>query len=121
MKKSNKLIHLFMIIYLMLFGFKTIVLADNGGLSCDSWGDFKNDIQNVFNFLKVAVPLLVIGLSSYDFVKAVAAKDNKDVKKAFQRLLKRFLYAILLFFLPVLINFLLDLAGTNTRICEWMG
>ena len=121
MKKSKKLIHLFMIIYLMLFGFKTIVLADNGGLSCDSWGDLKNDIQNVFNFLKFAVPLLVIGLSSYDFVKAVAAKDNKDVKKAFQRLLKRFLYAILLFFLPVLINFLLELAGTNTKICEWMS
>ena len=45
----------------------------------------------------------------------------KDVKKAFQRLLKRFLYAILLFFLPTLINYLLDLAGTNTKICEWMS
>lgn len=121
MKKSNKLIYLVMVFYIVLFSFKTVVLADNGGVSCDSWGDLKNDIQNAFNFLKVVVPLLVIGLSTYDFIKAVAAKDNKDVKKAFQRLLKRFLYAILLFFLPTLINYLLDLAGTNTKICEWMS
>lgn len=121
MKKSNKLIYLVMVFYIVLFCFKTVVLADNGGVSCDSWGDLKNDIQNAFNFLKVVVPLLVIGLSTYDFIKAVAAKDNKDVKKAFQRLLKRFLYAILLFFLPTLINYLLDLAGTNTKICEWMS
>lgn len=98
-----------------------VTVTDTASLGCSSWGDLKNDIQNVFNFLKVVVPLLVIGLSTYDFIKAVAAKDNKDVKKAFQRLLKRFLYAILLFFLPVLINFLLDLAGTNVKICEWMS
>lgn len=100
---------------------KEITVTNTASFGCSSWGDLKNDIQNAFNFLKVVVPLLVIGLSTYDFIKAVAAKDNKDVKKAFQRLLKRFLYAILLFFLPTLINYLLDLAGTNTKICEWMS
>ncbi len=115
MKKNKKIIYIFLYIYLVLFGFKTIVFAD--GLSCDSWGDLKTDLQNIFNFLKVVVPLLVIGLSSYDFIKAVTAKDEKDVKKAFQKLLKRFMYAIILFFLPVLLNFLLDLAGTNSSVC----
>ena len=116
MKKNNKkIIYIFMLLYLVLFGFKTIVLA--AGLSCDSWGYLNQDLQNIFNFAKIAVPLLVIGLSTYDFIKAVTSKEAKDIKKAFNTLLKRLGLAIIFFFLPVLLNFLLDLIGTNSKIC----
>lgn len=117
MKKFNKVIYLIMIFYLVIFGFKTVVLAAGNELNCDSWGEVLVDIQNVFNFLKVAVPLIIICLSTYDFVKAVAGKDNKDVKKAFQRLMKRFLYALILFFLPIIINYILYLVGMNSSVC----
>lgn len=115
MKLKNNKINIFMIIFLVFFAFETIVFADS--LNCDSWAEVKTDLQNLFNLLKIIVPLLVIGLSSYDFIKAITAKDDKDIKKAFQTLLKRLVYAIVLFFLPVLLNFLLDLAGTNSSVC----
>lgn len=114
-KKNRKYLYIFMCLYLVMFGFETIVSA--AGLSCDSWGDLKRDLQNIFNFAKIVIPLLVIGLSSYDFIRAITSKEAKDVKKAFNTLLKRFLYAIIFFFLPVLLNFLLDLIGTNSDIC----
>ena len=116
MKKNNKnIIYIFMLLYLVLFGFKNIVFAE--GLSCDSWGNLKTDLQNIFNFAKILVPLLVIGLSTYDFIKAITSKEAKDIKKAFNILLKRLLYAIIFFFLPVLLNFLLELVGTNSSVC----
>lgn len=92
--------------------------ADTSSLECSSWGDVLVDIQNLFNFLKVVIPLLIIGLSTYDFIKAVAGKDSKDVKKAFKRLLKRFIYALIFFFLPIIINFVLkELIGVSTSVC----
>ena len=114
-KNSNKILHIFMIIYLLMFGFERVVFA--GGLSCDSWGELKQDIQNIFDFVKVLIPLLVIGLSSYDFIKAVTSKEAKDIKKAFTIFIKRFIYAVIFFFLPVILNFLLEIVGTNSKIC----
>lgn len=118
--KKNKIIKIFMCLYLFMFGFKTIVLGLNensGELKCKSWGAVLTDIQNLFNFLKIIVPLLVIGLSSYDFIKAVGAKEEKGLKKAFNTFLKRIILAVIFFFLPVLINELLKMLDINSKVC----
>ncbi len=114
--KKNKKIKILSILFLSLFAFKTIVLADND-INCNSYGKIKDDLQNIFNLLKIIIPLLVIGLSIYDFIKAVAAKDEKDTKKAFQIFIKRLGYAVLFFFLPLIINLLLELFETNSTVC----
>lgn len=113
--KNNKFIKYMFLFFGILFILTPVVYAAQ--MSCDSLGDFKTDLQNLFNLLKIIVPLLVIGLSIYDFIKAVTAKDNKDLKEAFKRMLKRFVYAIILFFLPVILNLVLDLIVTNSDVC----
>lgn len=123
MKNKKKFIYIFAIIYLVWFGFQTIVLADTTSavtttnMNCDSWGDAKQDLQNVFNFCKIIVPLLVIGLSTYDFIKAITGKNDKDIKKAFTTLIKRLALAVVFFFLPIILNLLLELVGTNSDVC----
>lgn len=115
MKNKKKILHIICYLYLLLFGFKTIVFADN--LECDAWDNTLQDFQNIFNFCKILIPLLIIGLSSYDFIKSITAKDDKDIKKSFQRLMKRLILAVVFFFLPVLLNFLLEVIGTNSSVC----
>ena len=115
---KKKTINIIGLIYLCMFAFNTIVLADNNSFNCQSFGDIKVDIQNFFNFFKIVVPLLVIGLSSYDFIKAITEKDDKDIKKAFTRLMKRLIYAVLLFFLPVILDFLMNMITNNVCIEE---
>lgn len=115
MKKKKKFIYICMYLYLVLFGFKTIVFAED--LNCNSWGRTLQDFKNIFNFLKIIVPLLVIGLSSYDFIKAITSKDDKGIKKAFNTFLKRLILAVIFFFLPVVINLFLDIAGVNSGVC----
>lgn len=119
MKNKKKYIYFCAIMYLVLFGFQTIVFADTttANLDCDAWGKSKQDLQNIFNFCKIVVPLLVIGLSTYDFIKAITGKNDKDIKKAFSTLIKRLALAIVFFFLPVILNLLLDLFGTNSDVC----
>lgn len=114
-KNDKKIFKYIMFAYLIMFGINQVVYAAQ--MSCDSLGDFKTDLQNLFNLLKIIVPLLVIGLSIYDFIKAITAKDEKDLKKAFQKMAKRFIYAVILFFLPLLLNLILDLVGTNSSVC----
>ena len=115
MKINKNNIYKFMIFYLVVFGFKTVVFADT--LECEAWGNTLQDFQNIFNFCKIVIPLLVIGLSIFDFIKAVAGKDDKDMKKAFNRLLKRLALAVVFFFLPIILNFLLEIIGTNSSVC----
>ena len=104
---------IFCIILLCLFSFNKITYA----MSCSDLGDLQTDLNNFFNFFKAIVPLLVIGLSSYDFIKAITNKDDKDIKKAFSRLLKRLICAVILFFLPVLIELLLSFIIDNADVC----
>ena len=105
-KKNKKYLYIFMSLFLVMFGFKTIVFAEDN--ACTKWTNVTRDLQNIFNFAKVVIPLLIIGLSSVDFIKALASKEAKDVKKAFNTLIKRFVYAVIFFFLPIIINLFLD-------------
>lgn len=119
MKKKS--INIICLIYLCMFGFNTIVLADNNSnFNCQSFAEIKVDLQNFFNFFKIIVPLLVIGLSSFDFIKAITEKDDKDIKKAFTRLIKRLVYAVILFFLPSILNLLMNMVTDNVCIDEIM-
>lgn len=116
MKNKKQKKYIFMYLYLAMFSFKTLVSAET--LNCNSWGSTLQDFQNVFDFCKIAIPLLVIGLSTFDFIKAITGKDEKDMKKSFNKLLKRLALAVVFFFLPVILNFLLEtLIGTDVSVC----
>ena len=114
---KKKFIKLFYIFMLCMFTFNNIVFAEGNTMDCEDLGDLQRDLNNFFNFFKVIVPLLVIGLSSYDFIKAITAKDDKDIKKSFSKLMKRIICAVILFFLPVLIELLLGLVIENADVC----
>ncbi len=68
-------------------------------------------LQQIFNVFKYAAPLLCLALSIVDFLKAVASQDKDALTKAAKTTAKRIVYAIILFFLPNLINFLFNLLG----------
>lgn len=114
---KKKFIKIFYILLLCLFSFNKSVFAAVDTMDCEDLGDLKRDLNNFFNFFKVIVPLLVIGLSSYDFIKAITAKDDKDIKKSFSKLMKRLICAVALFFLPILIELLLGLIIENADVC----
>lgn len=111
--KKELFIKYFTLAFAVFFGGMMGVYA----LNCTDWGEAKQDLQNIFNAAKIAVPLLVAGLSSIDFIKAVTGKDSKDMKKAFGKLTKRLILAVIFFFLPMLINLMLDTFMVDSSTC----
>ena len=70
-------------------------------------------LQKVFNIFKIIAPLLVLGLTIFDFAKAVISQDQDSLKKAGNVFVKRLIIMVVLFFLPTILSLLLDIVGQN--------
>ena len=69
---------------------------------------FMNDI---FEIMKWVAPLLCLAFSVVEFVKAAASQDKEALNKAFSKTIKRIVLALVMFFLPKLINVIFPLIG----------
>ena len=67
----------------------------------------------VFPIIQIGIPILLILMGSIDLGKAVIASDEKEVKAAQGRLIKRFIYAILVFFIPTLVFAIMDIVSNS--------
>lgn len=65
----------------------------------------------VFNILKYAAIIILFVFTILDFAKAITSSDNDALKKALQKTVKRIIICIIIFFLPSLIKFILNLLG----------
>lgn len=84
---------------------------------CSPLGRLKDDIQGAFNLCKIIVPIVVVVFSIYDFIKAMAGKVEGDIKKAFQKLVKRIVFAVIFFFIPDLLDYILGLVDPGYNTC----
>ena len=71
--------------------------------------DIRDKLVWVLDIIKIAGPILAVGLGTLDFVKVVASGDaDKEMKSAFKRFGTRLIAAVLLFLVPVILAFLMD-------------
>ncbi len=68
-------------------------------------------INEILQYPKIIVPILVIGLGTLDLVKAVIAGKEDDMRKAQKTFVKRLLIGVAFFLLPVLVNIIMWLAN----------
>lgn len=66
-------------------------------------------LNHAFNILKYAGVILCVVLSVVDFAKAVLSDDKDDLKNVVNRTLKRITYAVIIFFLPVVLKTVLEM------------
>lgn len=74
-------------------------------------------LQEIFDYMKFIAPILVILFGSLDFAKAVLAGDEKELKNATNRFIKRLIAAVALFFLPFILNAVLDAINKVDGTC----
>lgn len=68
-------------------------------------------LQKTFRFMEFLAPSLVIVLSIVEFFKAMISDDKEALQKAAKKTGVRLILAVILFFIPVLINFFFELFG----------
>ena len=84
-------------------------------------------IVKVIKVFMVVIPILLILYGTIDLGKAVMASDEKEVKAAQGRLIKRFIYAALVFFVVTLVSALMNIVaqggqdGTDSWEACWMA
>lgn len=84
---------------------------DTGVAACKGLlGDRLTEIlQGAFGLMKIAGPILVIVMTIIDLIKATAMGGKDDLSKLGTKTIKRLIYAVLLFFIPSLLNWLFGL------------
>lgn len=106
MKKTKKMFK-----YIFVFSVITFIFSNNVYASCPLGPDVTKDLYGALKFVRILAPVLVIVLSTIDAVKALTKGDGgADFKKVAQRFGKRCIFAVLLFFLPMLIDQFMQMA-----------
>ena len=68
-------------------------------------------LQKILNYIKILGPTAAIALGTIDFAKAIIISDEENMKKTESRFIKRIIAAMLLFFVPLLVQIFLGLVG----------
>lgn len=71
-------------------------------------------LQTLLNYIKVIGPILVIVLSSVDFLKVIVKSDDDAMAAATKKLGYRLILAALLFFIPTIVTAILQLFGITS-------
>lgn len=78
-------------------------------VDCSDVADLVDEILKIYNLLKIALAVLLVILSLLDFVKATASPEDDGLSKAFKKLTTRAIIMAIIFLLPVLIQWILNI------------
>ena len=88
------------------------------GSECQSYFGDPSDIDCPAYWMKWALDIIkyvaiaaLLVLSTIDFIKALVSNDKDALKKAGVITAKRFVFCVLLFFLPIIVDFIMSLFG----------
>lgn len=70
-------------------------------------------IKKLIKVLTIIVPVILILLLSVDIAKAVIAGNDEQIKKAQKLAIKRLIYALLVFFVPIIVNSCFKMLGNR--------
>lgn len=69
-------------------------------------------VRLLVNTVKVVVPIILIAVGIIDLAKAVTANDDKVMKEATSKLIRRIVYAILIFFVVAIVQLVFNVLGS---------
>lgn len=68
--------------------------------------------KGIFPIIQIGIPIILIILGTVDLGRAVISSDDKEVKAAQSRLIKRILYAAVIFFMTTIVVVIFNILGT---------
>ena len=85
-------------------------------LTCpEGLGSIVSFIKNIFGLIQIVVPIILIVVGAFDLAKAVMASDDNEIKAATQKLIKRAIAAVCVFFLVAAVQLVMGyVKSSNT-------
>ena len=72
-------------------------------------------VKNTLTIIQIVVPIILIIMASVKLIELVRKPDNKDGMKKIKNI---FLAAVIVFFIPLFVNILFQLLGSNTTLSD---
>lgn len=92
--------------------FELIQILD-GNPACQGLGPIIAFIKNgIFPIIQIGIPIILIVMGSIDLGKAVLSSDDKEIKSATGKLIKRAIAAVAVFFVTTIVSLLFGMFGT---------
>lgn len=86
--------------------------------NCDVLGDeFISILNDAWEIIMIVVPVILVVMIILDITKAITAGDEKDMKSAQKRSITRIIIGVSIYFLPMIVNAILHLAGIGSGTC----
>jgi len=80
-------------------------------------------IRSIINIIQLLIPIGLIIMGCIDLGKAVLSSDDKEIKQATSKLIKRAIAAVAVFFLVFIVKLVMNLvaeSGENTGGNSWL-
>lgn len=72
-------------------------------------------VKRIYDIIKVLIPVLIVVLSTVDFLKVIIYDDEKNYKSAFDKMIKRLIIGVIFFLLPILVSFVIKYSGLDVE------
>lgn len=69
--------------------------------------------NGVFPIIQIGIPILLIIMGSIDLGKAVMSSDDKEIKGATSKLIKRVIMAVAIFFVVTIVTLVMNLFSSS--------
>jgi len=93
------------------------LLEINPDGECGFSGRLLSFFSNILRWIKYILPVIVIVFGILDFMKAMGADKDDEMKKAQGKFVKRLIAAALVFIIPLIIQFILEKMGFGYDAC----
>ena len=80
-----------------------LILAEVASF-CTETKDIWKFLGEIIFILKILIPVILVVLGIIGLGKAVVADDDKEIKTQVNKLIKKFIAAVLIFFLPSIVK-----------------
>ena len=90
--------------------------AGGGGVSidyCTQLAPIINIIKTVMDIVRFAIPCVLIVIGTFDIFKAVVASKEDEIKAAQKLLIKRVMYAVVIFLIPTIVMLVLNIVADS--------
>ena len=96
--------------------------------ACADAGFLVRIVVNLFKYFRIIIPIILVVFIIYDLSKAIVSNVDEKVKKdAFSKIVKRAIFAIIIFFIPTIITIIFKQINniskdehTSTTSTSWM-
>ncbi len=81
--------------------------------ACQGLGPIVGFVKAIFWIIQIVIPIGLVIMGSIDLGKAVLSSDDKEIKAATGKLVKRAIAAVAVFFLVLIVRLLMNTVASN--------